>query len=79
MADSLSVDTDLAQALVNELAALADSAQQDLTRLKDTLQREGAAWGNDETATAHRLSSTQTGHHRAVAALRHATTPSLTM
>ncbi|MGO4616386.1 hypothetical protein AB4305_19115 [Nocardia sp. 2YAB30] len=48
MGDSLRVDSDLAEALVNELAALADAAQQDLTRLKDTLHQEGACWGNDE-------------------------------
>ncbi|MBY8862745.1 hypothetical protein K7711_40190 [Nocardia sp. CA2R105] len=48
MGESLQIDTDLAHTLASELAAIAEDAQQDLTRLHDTLDREGDCWGNDE-------------------------------
>lgn len=48
MGQSLRVDTDLLRSLTPELAAIADAAQQELTRLKDRLATEGECWGNDE-------------------------------
>ncbi|MGK8502572.1 hypothetical protein [Nocardia asiatica] len=48
MAQSLRVDTDLLRALTPELAAIADTAQQELARLKDRLATEGECWGKDE-------------------------------
>ncbi|WP_157114662.1 WXG100 family type VII secretion target [Nocardia niwae] len=42
------VDTDLLRALTPELAAIADTAQGELTRLKQRLAAEGECWGDDE-------------------------------
>ncbi|WP_280242573.1 WXG100 family type VII secretion target [Nocardia abscessus] len=48
MGQSLWVDTDLLRALTPELGAIADAAQEELTRLKNRLAAEGKCWGNDE-------------------------------
>lgn len=48
MARPLRIDDTEAQALIDELHALAESAQQGLTQLRATLREEGACWGDDE-------------------------------
>ncbi|MBF6465602.1 hypothetical protein IU427_10490 [Nocardia beijingensis] len=48
MGRALRVDTDLLRALTPELAAIADTAQGELTRLKQRLAAEGECWGDDE-------------------------------
>ncbi|MFE9328019.1 hypothetical protein ACIHDR_42810 [Nocardia sp. NPDC052278] len=48
MGQSLHIDPDRVHALVTELAAVAASAHQDLTELKEALAREGKPWGDDE-------------------------------
>ncbi|MFI5538469.1 hypothetical protein ACIA5H_18980 [Nocardia sp. NPDC051900] len=48
MGRSLRVDTDLLRAINPELAAIADAAQEELTRLKERLAAEGRCWGDDE-------------------------------
>ncbi|WP_327100786.1 hypothetical protein OIE68_19550 [Nocardia vinacea] len=48
MGQSLHIDPDRLHALITELAAVAESAHQDLTELKDALAREGQPWGDDE-------------------------------
>ncbi|UAK34020.1 hypothetical protein K8O92_09050 [Nocardia asteroides] len=48
MAQSLRVDADLLRALTPELAAIAETAQQELARLKERLASEGKCWGQDE-------------------------------
>ncbi|WP_459548099.1 WXG100 family type VII secretion target [Nocardia sp. X0981] len=48
MAGSLHIDHTQTQALIDELHALAESAQQGLTQLRTTLREEGACWGDDE-------------------------------
>jgi hypothetical protein len=48
MGQSLHIDPDRIHALIAELAAVAESAHQDLAELKDALAREGQPWGDDE-------------------------------
>ncbi|MFI9415039.1 hypothetical protein [Nocardia gamkensis] len=48
MGRSLRVDTDLLRALTPELGAIADVAQEELARLKQSLAAEGKCWGDDE-------------------------------
>ncbi|WP_159840909.1 WXG100 family type VII secretion target [Nocardia sp. CY41] len=48
MGRALRVDTDLLRALTPELAAIADTAHEELTRLKQRLAAEGECWGDDE-------------------------------
>ncbi|MGV9721946.1 hypothetical protein [Nocardia beijingensis] len=52
MGRALRVDTDLLRALTPELAAIADTAQEELTRLKERLAAEGYCWGDDEPGRA---------------------------
>src|SRR5258708_22851532 len=48
MGQSLHIDPDRIHALIAEVAAVAESAHQDLAELKDALAREGQPWGDDE-------------------------------
>ncbi|MFI7667858.1 hypothetical protein [Nocardia sp. NPDC049526] len=48
MGQSLHIDPDRLHALITELAAVAESAHQDLAELKNALAREGKPWGDDE-------------------------------
>lgn len=48
MGQSLYIDPDRLHALITELAAVAESAHQDLAELKNALAREGKPWGDDE-------------------------------
>ncbi len=48
MGQSLYIDPDRLQALITELAAVAESAHQDLAELKSTLAQKGKPWGDDE-------------------------------
>ncbi|MEU1958425.1 hypothetical protein [Nocardia sp. NPDC019304] len=52
MGQALRVDTDLLRALTPELAAIADTAQEELARLKERLAAEGNCWGDDEPGRA---------------------------
>lgn len=52
MGQALRVDTDLLRALTPELAAIADTAQEELARLKERLAAEGHCWGDDEPGRA---------------------------
>ncbi|WP_062988147.1 hypothetical protein [Nocardia anaemiae] len=48
MGQSLHIDPDRIHALVTELAAVAESAHQDLAELTNALAHEGKPWGDDE-------------------------------
>ncbi|MEV6139420.1 hypothetical protein AB0L63_25885 [Nocardia sp. NPDC051990] len=48
MGHSLHIDPDRLHAFITELAAVAESAHQDLAELKNALAREGKPWGDDE-------------------------------
>ncbi|WP_433598367.1 hypothetical protein ACQPXH_21670 [Nocardia sp. CA-135953] len=48
MGQSLHIDPNRLHALVTELAAVAESAHQDLADLKNALAHEGKPWGDDE-------------------------------
>ncbi|WP_433760177.1 hypothetical protein [Nocardia sp. CA-135398] len=48
MGQSLHIDPDRIHALVTELAAVAESARQDLAELTNALAHEGKPWGDDE-------------------------------
>ncbi|MEV4128153.1 hypothetical protein [Nocardia sp. NPDC049707] len=48
MGHSLHIDPDRLHAFITELAAVAESAHQDLAELKNALAHEGKPWGDDE-------------------------------